>query len=322
MDSLVSTGKRSFFDNIKHFVKIKYVIRIAMYAMLLDLAFVFIYPFLYMIITAIKSPQDVADTTVNWLVNEIHWSNFTLSWAMLKYPTRLLRTIVVVGLCTFGHVISCSFIGYGFARFEFPGKGTFFGFLLLSIIVPTQTIIIPLYMLYANLGFTGTELPLILPTFFGFGFSGGLFIFIFRQFYLSLPKSLEEAASIDGCGPFKTFFKIAFPSSRSSIMVCMVLSLVWHWNDYFEPTIYITKEENYLLPMALPGLYKMIQNSSSSLSDIPGMSSAEAVNLSMIYTEAVAMAATVLVVLPVFILYMFLQKQFIQGVERSGITGE
>ena len=301
---------------LMYFINGKRITRLLMYLFLLDLVFVFLYPFLYMLITSVKSPEDIMDVTVHWLVNGIHGQNYTLSWNVLDYPTRLVRTFMVVTLCTLGHLIACSFLGYGFARYNFRGKKLLFLLLLLSIIVPPQTIITPVYMIFSNAHMTGTYLPLILPTWFGLGLKGGLFIFIFRQFYLSLPRSLEEASSIDGCGPISTFFRIALPSSRSSIMVCLVLSLVWHWNDYFEPTIYITQQKDYLLPMMLPGLYNLM-NGAGTVTDV-----AASVDLNLIYTEAVAMAATTLVIIPVFILYMFLQKQFIEGVERSGITGE
>ncbi|MDR1892001.1 MAG: carbohydrate ABC transporter permease [Oscillospiraceae bacterium] len=291
------------------------LVRIAVYLLLVDLAFVFAYPFLYMMVTSLKSPQDVRDITVNWLPSGLHWNNYRLSFSLLGYPSALARTVLVVGGCTLGHLFSCSFVGYGFARFSFRGKSLFFLLLLLSIIVPVQTIIVPEYIFFSGAGFLGTYLPMMVPSWLGFGLSGGLFIFIFRLFYISLPRSLEEAAGIDGCGAVSTFFRIALPASRSSVMVCLVLSLVWHWNDYFEPLIYITQQKKYLLPMLLPGLYRIMggmQDASLSGGDALGD----------IYTEAVAMAATFLVVLPLLIAYLFLQKKFVQGVERSGITGE
>ena len=287
--------------------------RIFLYILLINLAFVFLYPFIYMIVTSLKSPEDIQDITVNWLLHSFEFNNYRLAFNILEYPAALLRTVLLVLVCTAGHILSCSFIGYGFARFEFKGKGAFFVMLLLSIIVPTQTIIVPLYMLFALVGLSYSSLSIMIPTFFGFGLSGGLFVFLFRQFYLSLPRSLEEAASIDGCGILQTFFKIALPASRSSLVVCTVLSLVWHWNDYFEPSIYITERTRFLLPMLLPGLYSLMQNSAvDSATDA----------LSNIYTEGLAMAATTLVVLPMLIMYFFLQKKFVKGVERSGITGE
>ncbi|MBQ7726692.1 MAG: carbohydrate ABC transporter permease [Clostridia bacterium] len=298
---------------IKHVHGKRIAGRVFLYLLLVNLAFVFLYPFFYMIVTSLKSPADISDITVNWLLNELDFHNYTLSFRLLEYPAALLRTVGLVLACSVGHILSCSFVGYGFARFQFRGKGFFFVLLLMSIIVPMQTIIVPMYMLFAAIGLSSSGLSIILPTWFGFGLSGGLFIFLFRQFYLSLPRSLEEAASIDGCGILQTFFRIALPASRSSLLVCWVLSVVWHWNDYFEPSIYITERSHFLLPMQLPGLYELMKGAGQDLTTGA---------LDNIYTEGVAMAATTLVILPVLIMYLFLQKQFVLGVERSGITGE
>ncbi len=292
------------------------VLRAAVYLLLLDLAYVFLYPVLYMVVTSLKSPTDILDSSVTWLISEFYWENYSFAWETLEYPTHFLRTVLLVAVCVSGHVVSCSYIAYGFARFDFIGKKFLFLLLLLSIIIPPQTIIIPMYMALSGIDFSGGLLPIMLPTWLGFGLKGALFIFVFRQFYLSLPPSLEEAAAIDGCGPIKTFFKIILPSSRSSVMVCVVLGIVWHWNDYFEPSVYITQRKNYLLPMLLPELLNMIEKSGGG-TDMSGF--AETANL---YTEGVVMAATFIVILPVFLMYTFLQKQFMQGIERSGLTGE
>lgn len=291
----------------------KVLLKICLYVLLVDLVYTFMYPFLYMLVTSIKSPNDILDVTVNWIPNSVYFQNYRLSWEILNYIPRFLGTVFVTLVATVGHVFSCSYVAYGFARFDFKGKKIAFILLLLFIIVPVQTIIIPRYILYGSIGLSTTAVPLWLPTLFGYGLQGGLFIFIFRQFFLSLPKSLEEAASIDGCGPLGTFFKIALPSSRSSIMVVIVLSLVWHWNDYYEPSIYITSQDDMLLPMMLPRVYELMNGS---------VSFDAGTNMDSVFTEGVAMAATTLTVLPIFIAYMFLQKKFVQGVERSGITGE
>ena len=291
------------------------IVKVLLYVLLFDLVYTFLYPFLYMLVTSIKSPEDILDVTVNWIPNTVYFKNYKLSYEILDYPLRFFNTFIVTALATLGHVFSCAYVGYGFARYKFAGKRFAFILLLLSIIVPVQTIIVPRYLLFGALGLSTTSVPLWLPTLFGYGLQGGLFIFIFRQFFLSLPRSLEEAASIDGCGPLGTFFKIALPSSRSSIMVVLVLSIVWHWNDYYEPSIYITTQDKYLLPMMLPELYNLMNGATATAGEA-------ATEISNVFTEGVAMAATALTVLPIFVIYMFLQKKFVQGIEKSGITGE
>lgn len=294
----------------------KIILKIFLYVLLFDLVYTFLYPFLYMMITSVKSPDDILDVTVNWIPNALHFKNYGLSWEILDYPSRFLNSFLVTFLATAGHVFSCAYVGYGFARFKFKGKQGAFILLLLSIIVPTQTIIIPRYLMWGAVGLSTGSVPLWLPAMFGYGLQGGLFIFIFRQFFLSLPKSLEEAASIDGCGALGTFFRIALPSSRSSIMVVLVLSIVWHWNDYYEPSIYIISQDKFLLPMMLPDLYSLMNGVANLGAEAGGG------DMANVFTEGVAMAATALTVMPIFVAYMFLQKKFVQGVEKSGITGE
>ena len=300
-------GKHSIFQRI---------ITLLMYILLFDLVFVFIYPFLYMIITSLKSPQDLTDISVKWILNVFYIDNYKLAIQVLNYPSRLLNSVLVTSMALVGHVISCAFIGYGFARFKFKGRNFFFASLILYMIVPVQTVIVPVYLIFSKLGWVGTYLPIIAPSFLGFGLMGPLFIFLFRQFFLSLPKSLEEAAYIDGCGPIKTFFKIAFPSSISSILVCIVLGMVWQWNDVFEPSVYLVNQKMFLLPQMLPGLYDLIQQYSTSVDVVGDIASKSSMN------EALVMAATTLTVLPILFVYFFLQKRFMESVETSGITGE
>ena len=299
---------------IKRGITTHRIVRIFMYVLLLDFAVVFMYPFFYMIVTSVKSPQDLTDSSVVWIVNEIYTANYELAYTTLNYTSTLFRTIFYCLISTAGHIIACSFTGYGFARFKFKGKSFLFFLLILAMVVPVQTIIIPQYLLYIKLGIGNGFAPLLIPTWFGYGLRGALFIFIFRQFYLSLPKALEEAAAIDGCSPIKTFFRVAFPASASSIIVSIVLSIVWHWNEYYEPGIYLTEHSQKLLPMLLPNVYRLMNSASGS--ELLAGDAAE------IYTEGVVMAATFLVVLPVLIFYLAFQKRFRKGIETSGITGE
>ena len=148
----------------------------ALYLLLLDLAFVFLYPFLDMVITSIKTQEDLLDITVKWLPNKIFWQNYQIALESLSYTDFLKNSMIVTALATVGHVLSCSFIAYGFARYRFKGKNILFGIVIFSMIVPVQVLIFPLYMMYSRLGWLNTFLPLTVPTFFGFGLRGGLFI--------------------------------------------------------------------------------------------------------------------------------------------------
>jgi len=287
------------------------IVRILMYSLLIGFAFVFLYPFLYMLITSLKSPSDLKDITVKWLVNDLYFENYSLAFSVLDYPKRLMNTVFIAVVSVIGHIISCSFIGYGFARYNFKFKKFWFASMILAIIVPLQTIIIPVYIVFSRIGWVGSYLPIIVPSFLGFGLRGALFIFLFRQFFLTLPVALEEASAIDGCGAVGTYFKVALPNALPSALVCVVLGLVWHWNDIFEPSIFVDQQERFLLPRMLPQMYSLINDYGAR---VPG-------DITTLFNDAVAMAATTLVIAPLVIMYLILQGRFMQNFERSGITG-
>lgn len=289
----------------------KVLLRTGMYIFLLDVAFVFLFPFLYMIVTSFKSYNDLMDITVNWIPTSLHWKNYQIAADLLSYWSHFISSVFITSTSTIGHLLSCSLAGYGFARYKFPGKNLCFSIVIMSIIVPIQTIIIPLYMRYVNMGWIDSHLPLIVPTFFGYGLRGGLFIFLFRQFFLGLPSELEDAAKIDGCGFIRTYWSIILPIAKSAILVSCILSMVWHWHDYYEPVLYIHSSKYWPLPIMLPSMYQSLTAALILVENVD----------EILVTEGVVMAATFIVVFPVLIIYLFLQKRFIQGIERTGITG-
>lgn len=290
------------------------VVRIGFYFLLCALSFIFIYPFIMMIVKSLMTDTDLINITVKWLPSEMTWSNYSIAYRKLWFSKFVINSATVALLGTVGHIFSCALTGYAFARYNFKGKNLLFGIVILSMIVPVQVIIFPLYMQYSSWGWVDSYLPLIVPTFFGFGLSGGFFIFLFRQFFMGLPYEMEEAARIDGCGPLRTYARIMLPMAQSSLLVCAVLSIVWHWNDYFEPGIYITSTELKMLPHRLPSLYALLNSENFSMiqiNDIEGV----------MFNEAMLMAATFLCILPLLIMYFILQRRFMEGVERSGLTG-
>ncbi len=300
--------------------------KIVMYLLIIGLAFVFIYPFLYMIVNSGMSNADLSSTTVKWIPTEFKFENYSIALDLINGKTYAINSAKVTIIATIGHVIVCSFIGYGFARYNFPFKKLLFMLVILAFIVPTQTIIIPSYLTYSNIrmpdgsNWINTYYPLLVPTFFGFGLRGALYIFLFRQFYLTVPRSLEEAARIDGCGFLKTYWKIVFPLAKSTLVVAVVLSVVWHWNDSYEPGIYVTSPSLQFLPPRI----KAIIAAANALPDEQqemlrqlGLSDGEDT-----LNDAVVMAGATIISAPVLIFFAFAQSQFMQGIERSGITGE
>ena len=293
-------------------VSTRLIISFFKYFLLTSMAFVFLHPFLYMIITSLKSSADLADATIKWIPSSFVFSNFKTAFEGLNYITGLKNSAIITIACTLGHIVSCSMAGYGMARFKFRGRTIALIVLIITIIVPVQVTITPTYITFAKMKLINNLLSVILPSFLGMGLKSGIYIFIFRQFYTGVPYELEEAARVDGCGPFKTFLNIILPISTPPILVNLILSVVWHWNDSYETIILLSQKTVRPLAGALPDLYDVL---------MAGASSAETWEKALLYNEAVVMAATALVVLPVLAVYMILQRRFIEGVERSGIVG-
>ncbi len=296
-----------------------------MYLLVIGLAFVFFYPFLYMLVNSVMSNSDLNSTSVHWIPTEFKFENYSVALQLINGKKYAINSAKVTIIATVGHVVACSFIGYGFARYHFPLKKVLFALVILAFIVPTQTLIIPSYLTYANVKWFGgnwvdTYFPLILPTFFGFGLRGALYVFLFRQFYMTVPKSLEEAARTDGGGFMKTYWRIVFPLAKATLVVAIVLSVVWHWNDSYEPGIYVSSPGKQFLP---PRIRQIIAASTA----LPDQQQEMLRSLGLddgedTLNNAVVMAGATVISAPILIFFAFAQSQFMQGIERSGITGE
>ena len=285
--------------------------RVFLYVCLICVSYVFLYPFIYMVITSLMSMTDLVDAAVQWVPSSFFTKNYTDAWRGLSYPLHFFNSALVAVGATAGHLLSCSLVGYGFARYRSRFTDAMFVVVLLVMIVPVQTTIVSTYMLYHNFGWLDTFIPLIVPAFFGFGLRGSLFIFIFRQNFLGMPKELEEAAFIDGCGKVRTFFRVALPIAQPSLLVTMILSVVWHWNDYLEPNYFITDQTKKMLPSLLSDLHKLAVSAGQSLYNAD----------EFVYTMGTAMAGAFLVLLPILVFYLIFQRQFVTSVERTGLVG-
>ena len=294
-------------------------LRLGFYFLLCALSFIFLYPFITMIVKSLMTDDDLYNITVKWLPSQATWSNYDIAFRRMRFKAYVWNNVIVCGVATLGHILSCSLTGYAFARYRFRLKNFLFALVILMMIVPVQVIIFPLYKQYSDWGWLNTKnilsfLPLVVPTFFGMGLNGGFFIFLFRQFFMGLPYEMEEAARVDGCGPIRTYARIMLPMAQAPLLVCSVLSLVWHWNDYFEPGVYITAPAYRMLPSVLPNLYALLNQENHTMIQVNELEG-------IVFNEAMLMAATFLCILPILIAYLILQRRFMEGVERSGLTG-
>lgn len=283
-------------------------LRIATYIILINVCFVFLFPVIYMFSTSLKTVADLADLTVLWIPRTFFWRNYELAISGMLYWQAARNSVIISLGSGILQTVACSFVAYGFARIPFPGRDVLFLLVLFTFLVPPQTIIVPLFILYRNLGFMDTYFPFLIPALFGHGLRGALFILVFRQFFRNLPYELEDAARIDGAGPFSVYWRIMLPLAAPAIIVVFLFSLVWHWNDFFEPTIYLFDQNNFTLPLRLSIL------SAALLQMLAGQGAGDEFN------EAVIMAASFLTISPPLIVYLFTQRYFVESVDRTGLV--
>jgi len=292
------------------------------FLILFGLCFVILYPLMYMISTAFRPNEQMSDPSIVWLPKSLTLQNLKDSaeimhisewdWSSMRSNT-FFNTVVMNVVASVLQVITCSITGYGFARFQFKGKSILFGIVVMMIIVPPQIITIPLFMQFRY--FFGTSLSLIdtawtmyLPAMFANGLRAGLFIFIFRQFFRGLPKELEDAAYLDGCGPFKTFLVVMVPNAKTSFLTVFLFSIVWYWNDFYVSSSFFKDTRTVAL---------QLKNLSASLIKDKFNNQSPGTRAIIVWLEA----GCVISITPLLIMYVFLQRYFIEGIERSGITG-
>ena len=280
---------------------------------LMGVGFVMLYPILFMISNAFKSVSDALDPTVVWIPSGTDLFNFKMAFKLLGYKDALKNTLILVMPCVIIQVITCLFVSYGFARFEFRFKGLLFGLLVFSLIVPVQTYIIPLYVNMKTMHLLDTYWQFYIMALLGTGIRSGLYIYIFRQYFRGLPKELEEAAYIDGCNPLRTFLHIMVPNVKGAILVVFVLSFVWYYNDYTLTGMLLNND--YPLSIALTGTSTALNNT------VQGMVGQTIGSDIKLLSDSILSAACLIVALPLIGVYVAVQKHFTEGIERSGLVG-
>lgn len=295
------------------------IAKIFLYVVVCSMSFVFVYPLLYLISQSMMQFADVSDSTVQWVPKELSFSNYGFAYTEIKYWKGFTNSVIISFGSALIQIFSCSLVGYGFARYRFPGYSLWLALVLFTFLVPPQTIVVPLFTFFSGLGWINTHLPFVIPSITGHGLKGSLFVLIFIQFYRRLPNVLEEAARIDGAGAFRTYWTIMFPLARPAMLVVFLFSVVWHWNDTFEPNLYLFTPEFYNLTQNLSifnGQGAAEFNAATST-----LSKEQAIGVAPTITNRV-MAGAMLTILPMLLLYLFTQRYFVESVERTGIAGE
>ena len=290
------------------------------YIVLIAISYIILSPLISIVSKSFFGDSDVYNSMVYLIPEEATLKNYALAMLRMDYWPTLARTTLYVGTLTMIQLLICSMVGYGFARFDFPFKKLLFGCVVLTIVIPSYTIMLPLYMhfqsfdplhLFSLIGigpqnWLTSAKPVYLMTFLGCGLNAGLFIYLFVQFFRGIPKELEEAAVVDGAGFLRTFFQIMLPSAKPAIVTVAVFSIVWQYNDSFYANLFGVSSD-YQLGVKLSALRLTLD----SLDKIVNPE----------FQELYLSAGVVMMVIPILIIYIILQKSFIEGVERSGIVG-
>lgn len=304
--------------------------KLFLYTFIVCMSYILLYPVLFLISNAFRAKEDLFDPSVIWIPKHITLANFEYANLLLSYPTAIKNTLIMLIPSVIIQTFICMMVGYGFARFRFPEREILFGILLFTIIVPIQTIIVPLYVKFRYFDFlylgrligliTGKPLtvnlldtpwPFYILNLFGMGIRSSLYIFVFRQFFRNMPTELEEAAKIDGCGPFSTFIRIMVPNATGAIITVMLFTIVWHWNDYYVSTMF----NNENLPVSV--MLTILNTRMSMLQAAQGFSSDDIYLLGSTVLEA----GCLMVILPLIIMYIIGQRYFTESIERTGIVG-
>jgi len=268
--------------------------RVITYGLLLAGSAVYLFPFLFMLSTSLKTLEQVFMWPPQMIPKPITIANYIEGWNLLPTASFYKNTLIVASLNVLGTVLSSTLVAYGFARLRFPGRGILFMILLSTMMLPGQVTMIPLYIGFSRLGWVGTLKPLFVPSFFGNAFH----IFLLRQFLMTIPRELDDAAKIDGCGYFRTLVSIILPLIVPAIGVVAIFSFNGAWNDFMGPLIYLRRLEQFTIAM---GLRMFQQQGGTHMGRL--------------------MAMAVLALLPQIILFFFTQRQMVQGVVLTGIKG-
>lgn len=267
---------------------------IASHAALILLGALFFLPFYWLVLTSLKSDAEVFKMPPVWVPEKLLWENFGRSVTYIPFFLYLKNTLVICGLSVAGTVLSSSLVAYSFSRIQWPGRDALFGVLLATMMLPGQVTLIPVFAIFRALGWIDTIKPLVVPHFLGTAF----YIFMLRQFFLTIPLELSDAARIDGCSEWGIYQRVILPLARPALATVGLFTFINAWNDFLGPLIYLNDERKATLSL---GLQQFVSQHGAEWS--------------------LLMAASTLMTLPIILLFFFAQRTFIQGIALTGVKG-
>ena len=292
----------------------------------IGICFTILQPLFLKFSVSFMGESDLYDASVRYIPKNFTWSNYRLALSGMNYGTVFIRTLLLSAGVSLLQLVSCLLVAYGFARFRFPFKKLLFGCVIFTMIVPPQVIMLPLFIKYrffdifgifqlltgSSVNLIDTYWPFILQAATTMGVRNGLYIYMLRQFFKNMPKELEEAAFVDGCGKLRTFVRIMVPSAVPMMVTVFLFGFVWQWTDSFYSSLYLNKTQvmSTALSSLAANVYRQYEGFGGSMSFIsPG------------YVSMINNTGTVLAIIPLVAIYVFCQRYFVEGIERSGIVG-
>ena len=272
---------------------------IVWYAVVTGLGILFMGPFLWTVGSSLKGPTDLYVYPPELFPPTLVWQNYVEIWTFAPLLRFIENSLVAGVLTTLGQTLSAAAVGYGFARFKFPGRGAFFILLMSTLIIPPQVMMVPRFLLYKDIGWLDSLFPLWVPAWFG---GSAFFIFLMRQFFMTIPRELDDAAEIDGASGVQIFWHILMPLTLPAVATVAIFAFLWNWNDFISPLIYLTSEHNFTLPLGL----RFFQQEAGTGGEP---------------REQLLMAASIIDTLPPILLFFALQRYFVRGIVMSGIKG-
>ena len=268
--------------------------RVLLYLALLLFTAWFALPLLWMVTSSVKARADIYQYPPVWFPHPQHWENYAHLFQQWPFWTYLRNTMIITIPSMCGQLLSSSVVAYGFARVKWPGRNIVFVIVLTTMMLPFQVTLVPLYIIFRQLHWIGTFLPLIVPNFFGSAFD----IFLLRQFFLGIPLELSDAARIDGCNHLAIYWRIVLPLAKPALATVALFEFLYNWNDFMGPLVYLNDNSLYTLSVGLQNFQSMRQP-----------------------TPELLMCACTLMVVPIIIVFFFAQRTFIQGVTMTGLKG-
>ena len=267
---------------------------VTLYVILTVLAILFVLPVFYLFMGAFKAESELFRVPFKWLPDKFILDNFTNMFQSIPFMRYLKNTMIIVAFNIVGSLLSCSLVAYGFSRLRWPGRDKVFILVLITMILPYQVTLVPLFLMFTKIKWIGTFLPLIVPCFFGNPF----FIFLLRQFFTGIPQDISEAARIDGASEFTIFSRLILPMAKPALTTVALFAFIRSWNDFLGPLVFLGRDELYTLSLAASMLKSNLDPNWSVL-----------------------LALGTVMILPVLLIFFVMQKYFIQGIAMSGIKG-